>query len=31
MATVNKASLRSEFDALNARFEPLCAEGKMSA
>ena len=31
MATVNKASLRSEFDALNARFESLCAEGKMSA
>ena len=30
MATVNKASLRSEFDALNARFESLCAEGKMS-
>ena len=29
MATVNKASLRSEFDALNARFESLCAEGKM--
>ena len=31
MATVNKASLRSEFDALTARFESLCAEGKMSA
>ena len=31
MATVNKASLRSEFDALNARFESLCAAGKMSA
>ena len=31
MATVNKASLRAEFDALNARFESLCAAGKMSA
>ena len=31
MATVNKASLRTEFDALKARFESLCAEGKMSA
>ena len=30
MATVNKASLRTEFDALKARFESLCAEGKMS-
>ena len=30
MATVNKASLRAEFDALKARFESLCAEGKMS-
>ena len=30
MATVNKASLRSEFDALKARFESLCAAGKMS-
>ena len=29
MATVNKASLRAEFDALKARFEALCAEGKM--
>ena len=29
MATVNKASLRTEFDALKARFESLCAEGKM--
>ena len=28
MATVNKASLRTEFDALKARFESLCAEGK---
>ena len=25
MATVNKASLRTEFDALKARFESLCA------
>ncbi len=31
MATVNKASLRSEFDALKARFETLCADGAMSA
>ena len=31
MATVNKASLRTEFDALKARFESLCAAGKMSA
>ena len=31
MATVNKASLRTEFDALKARFEALCAAGKMSA
>ena len=31
MATVNKASLRSEFDALKGRFEELCAHGKMSA
>ena len=31
MATVNKSSLRAEFDALKARFESLCAEGKMSA
>ena len=30
MATVNK-SFRAEFDALKARFESLCAEGKMSA
>ena len=30
MATVNKASLRSEFDALKGRFEALCAAGKMS-
>ena len=29
MATVNKASLRTEFDALKARFESLCAAGKM--
>ena len=31
MATVNKQSLRAEFDALKARFESLCAGGKMSA
>ena len=31
MATVNKSSLRAEFDALKTRFESLCAEGKMSA
>ena len=31
MATVNKASLRAQFDALKARFESLCAAGKMSA
>ena len=31
MATVNKSSLRAEFDALKARFESLCAAGKMSA
>ena len=31
MATVNQSSLRAEFDALKARFESLCAEGKMSA
>ena len=31
MATVNKASLRTEFDALKAWFESLCAAGKMSA
>ena len=31
MATVNKSSLRAEFAALKARFESLCAEGKMSA
>ena len=30
MATVNKVSLRAEFDTLKARFEALCAEGKMS-
>ncbi len=30
MATVNKASLRSEFEALKARFEALCAAGEMS-
>ena len=31
MATVNRHSLREEFDALKARFASLCAEGKMSA
>ncbi len=31
MATVNRASLRSEFDALKVRFETLCADGTMSA
>ena len=31
MVTVNKSSLRAEFDALKARFESLCAAGKMSA
>ncbi len=31
MVTVNTASLRSEFDALKARFETLCADGAMSA
>ncbi len=31
MATVNKTSLRSEFDALKSRFEALCARGKVSA
>ena len=31
MATVNKSSLRAEFDALKARFESLRAAGKMSA
>ena len=31
MATVNRASLRSEFDALKGRFEALDAEGGMSA
>ena len=30
MATVNKQSLREEFDTLKARFEQLCAAGKMS-
>ena len=30
MATVNKVSLRTEFDALKARFEALCTDGKMS-
>jgi transposase len=31
MARVNKQSLREEFDTLKARFERLCAEGKMAA
>ena len=31
MATVNKASLRSEFEALEGRFAELCAADKMSA
>ena len=30
MATVNKASLRAEFAALKARFESLCADGRMT-
>jgi transposase len=29
MASLNKASLREEFDTLKGRFERLCAEGKM--
>jgi len=29
MASVNKQSLREEYDALKGRFEGLCAEGKM--
>ncbi|WP_419594349.1 hypothetical protein, partial [Thiolapillus sp.] len=31
MATVNKQSLREEFDALKGEFERLCASGKMTA
>ncbi len=31
MASVNKQSLREEFEALKARFETLCADGKMGA
>lgn len=31
MASVNKQSLREEFDSLKSRFERLCAEGKMGA
>ena len=31
MATVNKQSLREEFDALTGEFERLCASGKMAA
>lgn len=30
MSSVNRQSLREEFDTLKARFEHLCAEGKMS-
>jgi transposase len=30
MASVNKASLREEFDALKGEFERLCADGKMA-
>ena len=30
MATLNKTSLRTEFDALKARFAALCADGKLS-
>ena len=30
MASVNKASLRTEFAAIKARFESLCADGKLS-
>ncbi|MEJ2151298.1 MAG: IS66 family transposase, partial [Chloroflexota bacterium] len=30
MASLNKASLREEFDTLKERFERLCAEGRMS-
>ena len=30
MASVNKASLREEFDALKGEFEQLCANGKMA-
>ncbi len=29
LAAVNTASLRSEFDALKARFEALCADGEL--
>ena len=31
MASVNKQSLREEFDTLKARFERLCADGQMAA
>jgi transposase len=31
MASLNKTSLREEFDALKGEFERLCANGKMSA
>ena len=30
MASVNKASLREEFDTIKGQFERLCAEGKMA-
>ncbi len=30
MASLNKQSLREEFDALKGRFEQLCADGKMA-
>ena len=30
MASVNKASLRTEFEAIKARFTSLCADGKLS-
>ena len=31
MSSVNKQSLREEFDTMKAQFENLCAEGKMSS
>ena len=31
MASVNKQSLREEFDTLKARFERLCTDGQMAA
>ena len=30
MATVNKTSLRTEFEVLKARFAALCAHGRMT-